>query len=119
METLKVSLWPVNPEVFENVLYLLLHSLHYHPEIRTLILDSNNFPVTDIKQVSKLLLYNSNITTVFVTKFTLIQVKSIVPCLVFNGRRTEFDCFSNLYSEVDSYIETFQREVKILCLTQC
>ena len=113
LEALKVSIWCDIPEL---LLYKLLPSLHNHPKIHTLILKSykhGQVHVTDVKPVSRLLLYNSNLTTIDIKRFTLDEVKSIVPCLVFNGRRTEFDCFSlgDYNHDVEKGTETFQMEV--------
>ncbi len=94
LEILKVSMTCYdNDSLFQKLVYQLLHSLHHHCGIRTLILEATQR--IDIKPVSKLLLYNSKITTVNKERcqFTLDEVKAMVPCLVFNGRRTEFDSF--------------------------
>ncbi len=109
LETLKLSIWCDIPEL---LLYKLLPSLHNHPNINTFVLKSRYSKVIDVKPVSKLLLYNSNLTTIDI-KGTLDEVKSIVPCLVFNGRRTEFDFLSPDYynHKADQAMETFQMEV--------
>ena len=88
LKTLEIYMWFNNSKM---LVYQFLYSLHHHPELKTLIL--NGFAVTDIKPVSRLLLYNSKIDTVYLT-FTINydnEVAAMVPCLVFNGRRTEFD----------------------------
>ncbi len=111
LETLKITVWRNDSEM---LVYQLLPSLHHHPELKTLIL--NSYKVTDIKPVSKLMLYNSTISTVDIKKFTLDELKEMVPCLVFNGRRTEFDCCSRT---VNQDMETFQREVDTFVFIQC
>ena len=106
LEILKITLCFDDSEM---LVYQLLHSLHCHPELKTLIL--NGSTVTVIKPASRLLLYNSTISKVDI-EFTLSEIKSMVPCLVFNGRRTEFDCF--LYTnmcENDRAINIIQRKV--------
>ncbi len=109
LEILNISVYFDDSQM---LVYQLLHSLHNHPELKTLIL--TGFAVTDIKPVSRLLLYNSKIDTVDLT-FTVNEVFTVnkvtaVSCLVFNGRRTEFDLFLNNNCE-RNYRETFQKEV--------
>ena len=103
LKTLEIYMWFNNSKM---LVYQFFHSLHRHPELKTLIL--NGFAVTDIKPVSRLLLYNSKIDTVYLT-FTINydnEVAAMVPCLVFNGRRTEFDLLN-----YNCPGETFQKEV--------
>ncbi len=111
LETLQVSLcynYGNDSKLFQNTVDQLLHSLHHHPEMKTFILDG---PIT-IKPLSRLLFYNSKLTIIDIKRFTLDEVKAMVPCLVFNGRRTEFDCFSHDFGhEADQEMETFQGEV--------
>ncbi len=110
LETLKLSIWCDIPEL---LLYKLLPSLHNHPKINTFIFKSAYGKVIVVKPVARLLLYNSNLTTIDIEGFTLEEVKSIVPCLVFNGRRTEFDFLSpsDYNHKADQAMETFQMEV--------
>ncbi len=88
LEILQVFLMRGNPQLFQTFVSQLLRSLHHHPKIKTLILERAYDQMTDIKPLSELLLYNSKISKVVIKRFTLNDIKSMVPCLVFNGRRT-------------------------------
>ena len=122
LEILQVFLMRGNPQLFQKFVSQLLRSLHHHPKIKTLILERAYDQMTDIKPLSELLLYNSKISKVDIKRFTLNDIKSMVPCLVFNGRRAEFDysLYKGEYPRIiDQDIEEKSTVLNILCLVQC